>query len=121
MENLNVKGMMKNHCLAMSIQELSLNRFKNMLIYKADWYGRYVVEIDRWFPSSKLCNVCGYKKDDLTLKDREWICPTCGTNHDRDFNAAINIENEGNRLLINKIGSRSTELTLVESKSVDPQ
>jgi len=121
MENLNVKGMMKNHCLARSIQELSLNRFKNMLIYKADWYGRYVVEIDRWFPSSKLCNVCGYKKDDLTLKDREWICPTCGTNHDRDFNAAINIENEGNRLLINKIGSRSTELTLVESKSVDPQ
>lgn len=92
--------------------------------YKKDFfdkYGRYVVEIDRWFPSSKLCNVCGYKKDDLTLKDREWICPTCGTNHDRDFNAAINIENEGNRLLINKIGSRSTELTLVEIKSVDPQ
>jgi len=121
MENLNVKGMMKNHCLARSIQELSLNRFKNILIYKANWYGRHVVEIDSWFPSSKLCNVCGYKKDDLTLKDREWICPTCGTNHDRDFNAAINIENEGNRLLINKIGSRSTELTLVESKSVDPQ
>ena len=131
MENLNVKGMMKNHCLARSIQELSLNRFKNMLIYKADWYGRHVVEIDRWFPSSKLCSVCGYKKDDLTLKDREWICPICGTNHDRDFNASKNIEKEGKRIMngdyLNDnqenilIGSRSTELTLVESKSLDPQ
>lgn len=131
MENLNVKGMLKNHYLAKSIQELSLYRFKSILIYKSDWYGRYVVEIDRFYPSSKLCSVCGYKNDNLTLKDREWLCPICGINHDRDLNASKNIEKEGNRLLETKyfnnnqkellIGSRSTESTLVESKSVDTQ
>lgn len=131
MENLNVKGMLKNHNLARSIQELSLNRFKSILIYKSDWYGRYVVEIDRFYPSSKLCSNCGYKNDNLTLKDREWLCPVCGANHDRDLNASKNIEREGNRLLEIKyfnngqkellVGSRSTELTLVESKSLDPQ
>lgn len=99
MENLNVKGMLKNHNLARSIQELSLNRFKSILIYKSDWYGRYVVEIDRFYPSSKLCSNCGYKNDNLTLKDREWLCPVCGANHDRDLNASKNIEREGNRLL----------------------
>ena len=92
-----------------------------MLIYKANWYGRHVVEIDRFYPSSKLCSMCGYKNDDLTLKDRVWTCPDCGSNHDRDFNAAINIEKDGLRILNNKeIGSRTTELTLVESKSLDP-
>lgn len=121
MENLNVMGMVKNHCLAKSIQELSLYRFKSMLIYKSDWYGRYVVEIDRFYPSSKLCSVCGYKNDDLTLKDREWTCSICGANHDRDFNASKNIEREGLRILNSNVGSRSTESTLVESKSVDTQ
>ena len=117
MENLNVSGMMKNHCLAKSIQELSLNHFKSMLVYKSEWFDRQVVEIDRWFPSSKLCSVCGYKKDDLKLKDREWYCPNCNTLHNRDLNAANNIKNEGLKI----IGCRTPELTFVESKSEDPR
>jgi putative transposase len=99
MEDLNVSGMMKNHKLAKSIQELSLYKFKSILKYKAEWYNRDIVEIDRYYPSSKLCNVCGYKKTDLTLKDREWVCPQCGTTHDRDHNAALNIKNEGIKIL----------------------
>lgn len=103
MEDLNVKGMLKNHNLAKSIQELSLYRFKEMLRYKSIWSDRDIVEIDRFYPSSKLCNCCGYKNDELILKDREWQCPECKTRHDRDLNAAINIRNEGQRLLNNKI------------------
>jgi putative transposase len=120
-EDLNVKGMLKNHCLAKSIQELSLNRFKNILVYKCHWYGRDLVEIDRYYPSSKLCNYCGYKNDELTLKDREWVCPECKTHHDRDINAAINIGKEGKRILLireNKIniGLSSPELTPLDSR-----
>ena len=114
-EDLNVAGMLKNHCLARSIQELSLSRFKTMLMYKAEWYGREVIQVSRWFPSSKLCNCCGYKNVELTLKDREWTCPECGVIHDRDINAAINIRNEGERI---KIGSSSPELTHQEIKPV---
>ena len=99
MEDLNVSGMMKNHKLAKSIQELSLYRFKSILKYKAEWYNRDIIEIDRYFPSSKLCNVCNYKNSDLALKDRTWICPVCGTNHDRDYNAALNIKKEGLKIL----------------------
>ena len=114
-EDLNVTGMLKNHRLARSIQELSLNRFKTMLMYKSEWYGREVIQVSRWFPSSKLCSCCGYKNDDLTLKDREWTCPECGVIHDRDINAAINIRNEGERI---KIGLSSPELTHQEIKPV---
>ena len=99
MEDLNVTGMLKNNNLARSIQELSLNRFKNILEYKAKWYGRNIIQIDRWFPSSKLCSNCGYKNNDLTLSDRKWICPSCKAKHDRDFNASQNIEKEGLRIL----------------------
>jgi putative transposase len=116
MEDLNVSGMLKNHCLAKSIQELSLYRFKEMLKYKANWYSRDIIEIDRWFPSSKLCSNCGYKKDDLTLNDRNWICPKCGSNHDRDFNAANNIEKEGRRIL--KIGLSSPKLTPLKTRTL---
>ena len=115
MEDLNVKGMLKNHCLARSIQELSLNRFKTMLMYKAEWYGREIIQVSQWFPSSKLCSCCGYKKVDLTLKDRQWTCPECGVIHDRDINAAINIRNEGERI---KIGLSSPELTHQEIEPV---
>jgi len=115
MEDLNVKGMLKNHNLAKSLQELSLNRFKEILRYKSEWYERDLIEIDRYFPSSKLCSVCGYKNTELTLKDREWICPDCGTKHDRDINASVNILNEGKRLLNNKIPIRCGELTPLES------
>ncbi len=113
-EDLNVKGMIKNHKLAESIQSLSFGRFREILTYKCDWYGRDLVVIDRFYPSSKLCNVCGYKNKDLTLKDRNWCCPKCSTEHDRDVNASININKEGLRLLNNKIGGRTTELTLVD-------
>lgn len=98
MEDLSVKGMMKNHKLARSIQELSLYKFKSILKYKAEWYGRDIVEIDRWFPSSKQCNKCGWKKVDLKLSDREWTCESCGTHHDRDHNSANNINDEGLRV-----------------------
>ena len=115
MEDLNVSGMLKNHQLAKSIQELSLYHFKEMLIYKAKWYGRQVVEIDRFYPSSKLCSCCGYKNNELTLKDREWTCPECKTHHDRDLNAAINIKNEEMKLYNNKIPTRCGKLTPLES------
>ena len=118
MEDLNIKGMLQNHKLARSIQELSLNRFKTIIEYKARWYGRDIVQIDRWFPSSKLCNKCGYKNNELTLKDRTWICPDCGDIHDRDYNAAVNIENEGRKLYTNKnkiIPIRNGELTPLET------
>lgn len=99
LENLNVKGMLKNKRLAKSISDVSWYEFIRQLRYKAEWYGKEVIILDRWFPSSKTCHVCGYKKDDLQLKDRNWLCPICGTDHDRDINAAINILNEGLRLL----------------------
>jgi len=120
MEDLNVSGMMKNHKLAKSIQELSLGKFKEILKYKAEWSGRYLVEIDRFFPSSKLCSVCGYKHKDLKLSEREWTCPDCGELHHRDLNAAINIRNEGLRLLqLEKIGSRTAEFTLEDCPLMD--
>ena len=116
-EDLNVKGMLKNHCLAGSIQELSLYRFKEILKYKALWYGREVFEISRWFPSSKLCSCCGYKNKELTLKDREWMCPSCGCILDRDLNAAINIRNEGIKSI--KVGMSLPEFKLMETSNVD--
>lgn len=111
MEDLNISGMLKNHKLAKSIQELSLYRFKTILEYKANWYGRDVIQIDRFYPSTKLCNNCGYKNNDLTLENRTWTCPSCKVKHDRDFNAAKNIEKEGLRILnIKQIGLSSPEL-----------
>ncbi len=112
-ETLNVKGMMKNHNLAKSIQEASFSRFKEILKYKAEWYGREIVEIDTFYPSSKTCSCCGYKNKELSLKDREWTCSDCGAIHDRDLNAAMNIRNEGLRLL--KVRSSSPELTPLDS------
>jgi putative transposase len=115
-EDLNVAGMMKNHKLAKSIQELSISRFVNILEYKAEWYGRSVVKVGRFFPSSKLCSECGHKNGELTLKDRNWICPKCGTEHDRDLNAAKNVLMEGKKI---KIGLSSPELTPLESSSLE--
>ena len=98
-ENLNVKGMTKNHRLAKSIQESSFNDIKTRLQYKSTWNGVKLVEVDRFFPSSKTCSHCGYIKEDLTLNERSWICPHCGERIDRDVNAAINIKKEGYRIL----------------------
>ena len=98
-ENLNVRGMLKNHNLAKAIQEVGFYRFKQVLSDKASNNYKRVIEVDRFYPSSKICSCCGYKKTDLKLSDREWICPNCGTKHDRDVNAAMNILLEGQRLL----------------------
>lgn len=99
MEDLNVSGMLKNHKLAKAIQEVGFYRFKSVLSYKAFNNGKRVVSVDRFYPSSKMCSECGYKNKELTLNDREWTCPICGTYHDRDINAAVNILNEGERTL----------------------
>ena len=91
-EDLNVKGMTKNHHLAKSISDASWGKFVSMLIYKAEWNDKKVVKVDRYFPSSQTCNVCGYvNKDIKDLSIREWECPECHAHHDRDINAAINI------------------------------
>jgi len=92
-EDLNVSGMVKNHCLAQSISDAGWNMFVTMLEYKAEWYGRNILHIGRFEPSSKLCSECGYVNKELTLEDREWTCKVCGSVLDRDRNAAINIKN----------------------------
>ena len=99
MEDLNVKGMVRNHKLAESISEVNWGEFRRMLAYKAAWHGRQLVFIDRFYPSSKRCNHCGYIYKELTLKDRQWVCPECGSLIDRDYNAALNILEEGQRII----------------------
>jgi len=117
MEDLSVKNMIKNHKLAKSLQELSLYRFKEILKYKAEWYGRDIILINKYFPSSKLCSCCSSKNTELKLSDREWKCTSCNTIHDRDYNAAINIVNEGKRIL--NIGLSSPEYTLEDYPLMD--
>jgi putative transposase len=95
LETLNVQGMMKNHCLAGAIADAAFYETQRMIQYKANWYGRRVVHLDRWFPSSKTCSECGFIKQDLRLKDRTWTCSRCGTEHDRDLNAAKMILKQG--------------------------
>lgn len=92
-ETLNVKGMFKNRSYAKGLADAAMGSVLQMLKYKADWYGRTVQPIDRWAPSSKKCNCCGYIRPTLSTEVREWDCPKCGTHHDRDVNAAINIKN----------------------------
>ena len=99
MEDLNVKGMLKNHKLAGNIQELNFGEFRRMLEYKANWYGRKLIFVDRFYPSSKTCNHCGYVNKKLKLSDRQWVCPNCGEIIERDYNAALNIKDEGVRLI----------------------
>ena len=98
-ENLNIKGMVKNHNLAKAISDVGWGMFCTMLKYKAESEGRQYIEIDRWFPSSKTCHVCLNRVDNLTLDVRAWTCKHCGTHHDRDVNAAINIKNEALRII----------------------
>ena len=99
LEGLRVKNMIKNRRLAKSIQDAGWSRFREFIEYKARWHGRTYVEVDTFFPSSKLCSVCGTKNRRLTLDSRSWQCPECLTVHDRDENASQNILNEGLRLL----------------------
>lgn len=91
LENLNVKGMMQNHKLAKAISSVGWSQFVSKLKYKCDWYGKKLVQIDRFYPSSKTCSCCNYIKDSLDLSERSWKCPKCNTEHDRDINAARNI------------------------------
>ena len=90
-ESLAVKNMVKNHKLALAISDSGWSELIRQLDYKCRWYGRKLVEIDRWFPSSKRCNSCGHIVEKMPLNIREWQCPNCGTNHDRDINASKNI------------------------------
>ena len=103
MEDLNVKGMVKNHNLAESILEMNFGEFRRMLEYKAKWYNRKIVFVDRFYPSSKTCHNCGHVNKNLTLKDRQWICPQCGEVIERDYNAALNILDEGLRKMGNRV------------------
>ena len=99
MEDLNVQGLLRNQSLAKAIQEVGFYKFKEILSNKALVNDKKVISVDRFYPSSKTCSVCGYKKEDLKLSDRSWVCPQCGTKHDRDINAAVNILLEGKRML----------------------
>ena len=91
LENLNISGMLKNHSLAKSIADSGWGMFGRFCEYKATWYGSEVQYVDRFFPSSKACHVCGLINSGLTLADRDWTCEGCGTHHDRDHNASINL------------------------------
>lgn len=116
-EDLNVKCMLKNHKLAKSIADASFSSFCNMIDYKSKWYGRTYIKVGSFYPSSKICHCCGYKNTTLTLADREWECPNCHKLLDRDNNAAINILQEGLKILSrNTVGSAGDDNS---SKPVD--
>ncbi len=97
MEDLNVSGMMKNKKLGLAIGEIGWSNFKSMLEYKAEWYGKNIITIGRFEPSSKICSICGTINKELKLQHRIWDCQKCGNTHDRDKNAAQNIKNFGLR------------------------
>ncbi len=100
LEDLNIKGMVKNKRLAKAISDAGWQQFKTFLKYKLGWQGKHLIIIERWYASSKTCSACNEKNIALTLNDRAWICGTCGVVHERDENAAINIRNEGIRVLM---------------------
>ena len=98
MEQLNIKGWFQNKKWAHKLQKISLYKLINMIRYKAQWYGKQFIQIDRFFPSTKKCHNCGHIQNKIPLKIREWTCPKCGKHHHRDINAAINIKKEGIKL-----------------------
>ena len=110
-EDLNVKGMIKNHKLSKHIADASLGNFVTLLQYKCDWYGKELVKVNRFYPSSKTCGDCGWINQNLKLSDREWTCNSCGVIHDRDVNASRNILKEGL-----KISGKGLASTKVERK-----
>jgi putative transposase len=110
--------MVKNHCLAKSISDVSWSKFVELLKYKSDWYGRELVQIDKFFPSSKMCSSCGNIKKDLTLKDREYQCDSCGVKIDRDYNASLNILSEGLRMIKKNCRDDKDSLLNIQMKLV---
>jgi len=119
-EDLAVKNIMKNHKLAQAMSDVSLGSFYSMLEYKSNWNDKQFVKIDRFFPSSKMCSKCGWINQDLTLNIREWICPSCGENHDRDFNASKNILKQGLKIILSGSGIESDiKQKQVEALSLD--
>jgi len=94
-EDLTVRNMVRNHSLARAISDAAWGDLRGMLEYKCDWYGRDLIVIDRWYPSSKTCSACGHMAAKLPLHVREWDCGACGTRHDRDVNAAVNVKAAG--------------------------
>lgn len=115
-EDLNVKGMMKNHHLAYSLADASIGKFYDILAYKCKWYGVNLVTIGRWDASSKTCSVCGNQYRKLKLSERNWTCSNCGTRHDRDLNAARNIRNFG---VVRALPPDRREVTPVDCPPVD--
>ncbi len=99
-EDLNTKGMLRNHKLAKSISDVSWSAFVSKLEYKAKWYGKTIVKISRWFPSSQMCSNCGHQDGKKSLEIRDWTCPVCHEHHNRDINASKNILAEGLRALV---------------------
>lgn len=99
LENLNIKGMVKNCKLSRAINDLGFYELKRQLVYKANAFGKIVKEVDRFYPSSKTCHCCQHKVDELPLNIRNWQCPNCNTMHDRDINASINILNQADKVL----------------------
>ena len=102
-EDLDLKEMAKrteNHRFGITIFDLGYGTFLNYLSYKLDWLNKKLIKVDKFFSSSQLCSNCGYRKSNLTLNQRHWVCPECGKIHDRDLNAAINIKKEGIRMVL---------------------
>jgi putative transposase len=106
-ENLNIKGMMQHHCLAKAIHQVGWGMFCTMLKYKAEAEGKVYQEVDRFFPSSKTCHVCLNQVSSLPLDVRSWTCEYCQTTHDRDINAAINLRDEGLRIMTSGTGDKA--------------
>jgi len=118
-EDLAVKNIMKNHKLAQAMSDVSLGTFYSMLEYKCSWNDKQFVKIDRFFPSSKTCSNCGWINQDLTLKIREWECPSCREKHDRDLNASKNILKQGLKILSGLGTNSDTKQKQVESSSLE--
>lgn len=122
MEDLNVKGMTRNHHLAQALTDASFGMFRTMLECKCRWYGVNLVKIARFAPSSKTCSKCGYVYKELILSERSWTCPECGTRHDRDFNAACNIKEFGLKALPTERGEvKPVDCPTVDDRALAPK